>query len=135
MRSSELHSEVRILRPIASALHRSKPNEMNLADFLNKAAANRCNLEYILGIEDNPNSCTCQHPFDNGYSDPAITAIVKWKTCLRCRQCLIADWVSYFIAFLVNNLTSEAVVHHYFTTPYCLRAKGTVEHLCRETLG
>lgn len=67
----------RISRPLATALHGEKPNEVIHADFLYMGPAEENNLKYVLIIKDDICSYTWLCPSKNADSDAGTTALAK----------------------------------------------------------
>lgn len=124
----------RIPRPLASALHGEKLNEVVHADFLYMGPAAGSDLKYILVIKDDVSSYTWLHACSNADSDAATNALSRWFACFGCMHWLVTDQGSHFVASLMSTLTKKAKIRHHSTTPYCPWANGTVERLCKEIL-
>lgn len=124
----------RIPRPLSTALHGERPNEVVHADFLYMGPSNIEGLTYVLLIKDDLSSYTWLHPCANADSEAATNAIAKWISCFGCMPWLVTDQGSHFTASLMTNLTREMHIRHHFTTAYCPWANGTIERLCKEVL-
>lgn len=124
----------RIPRPLSTALHGERPDEVVHANFLNMGPAEESNLKYILVVKADISSYTWLQPCINADSDAAVGTIEKWILCFGIMDWLVTDQGSHFKTSLMNLLTSETRIRHHFTTAYCPWANGTVERLCREVL-
>lgn len=67
-------------------------------------------------------------------SDTAASTLSRWFACFSFMDCLVTDQGSHFVASLMASLTKASRIRHHFTIPYCPRANGTVERLCKDVL-
>lgn len=124
----------RIPRPLATAIHGEKPNEVIHMDFLYMGPAEESNMKYLLLIKDDLSSYAWLYPCERADSDVATSALAKWMACFGSMEWLVTDQGSHFVASLMTSLTQEARIRHHFTTAYCPWSNGTIERLCKEVL-
>ena len=122
-----------IPRPLGSALHGSKPNEVIHMDFLFMGPG-RDEKKYILIIRDDLSSYIWLWPTAACTSEAAADALCVWLGVLGNMVWLVTDQGSHFKNRLLAALISEIKVHHHFTTAYSPWANGSVERVCREVL-
>lgn len=65
----------RISRPLATALHGEKPNEIFHMDFLNMGKYNKGDMKYVLVIMDDLSSYNWLYSCDRADSDSATNAL------------------------------------------------------------
>lgn len=68
----------RIPRPLSTALHGERPNEVIHADFLYMGPPERSELKYVLVIKDDLSSYTWLWPCGSADSEAATYALSKW---------------------------------------------------------
>lgn len=124
----------RVPRPLASALHAQKPNEVVHMDFLYMGPSTKDELKYILILKDDLTSFTWLFASSSPDAETATNAIARWISTFGSMDWLVSDQGSHFTANVTKQLANEAHVRQHFTTAYCPWANGTIERLCKEVL-
>lgn len=122
-----------IPRPLGSAIHGSKPNEVVHMDFLYMGSSSSM-MKYILVLRDDISGYTWLWPSIAANSETAAAALARWGSCFGSMKWLVTDQGSHFVNRVIKELTEELRIQHHFTTAYSPWANGTVERVCRETL-
>lgn len=121
-------------RPLASALHGSRPNEVVHIDYLYMGKEAFGNLKYILLIKDDLSSFVWLWPTHSATGDAAVDAITTWISTFGAMEWIVSDQGPHFNCELFKGVTSDLKVNHHFTTAYSPWANGTVERVCKEVL-
>lgn len=124
----------RIPRPLATALHGEKTNEVVHAVFLYMGPSNCDDLAYVLLIKDDLSSYTWLCPCPSADSEAATKAIAIWIACSGSMQWLGTYQSSHLTASLSSSLTNKTRIRHHLTTVYCPWANETIERMCKEVL-
>lgn len=127
-------TEKRIPTPLSIALYGTKPNEAVHADFLYMEVAGDCYWKYVLLLMDDISLYSWLFPCASADSDATTNAVPESIAHHSCLEFLVTDRGAHFSALLIMNLTKDANINHYFTTPYCSWANGMGERFCREVL-
>lgn len=122
-----------IRRPLGSALHGSRPNEVIHMDYLYMGPS-VTDATYLLVIKDDFSSFTWLWPTSSASSEAAADALSTWIGSFGSVEWLISDQGSHFKSELLRTLTADTHTQHHFTTAYSPWANGTVERVCREVL-
>ena len=120
-------------RPLAHALHGTKPNEVIHADFLYMGPG-QGDKKYTLIIRDDLSGYVWLWPSDVANAETAGEAFCQWIGVFGTFEWLVTDQGSHFKNSLIRGLTEETRVGHHFTTAYSPWANGSVERVCREVL-
>lgn len=70
-----------IPRPLSTALHRDRPNEVGHDNFLYRGPAKKNDLSYMLVIKGDISSYTWLHLSISADSDTAVSALSRWISC------------------------------------------------------
>ena len=122
-----------IPRPIATALHGQKPNEVLHMDFLYMGPGIN-NRKYILVLRDDLSSYVWLWPAEKAESEEAAAALTNWIGAFGMVTWVVSDQGSHFKNKLIHELTAEFHVKHHFSTAYSPWANGSVERVCREVI-
>ena len=120
-------------RPLAHALHGTKPNEVIHADFLYMGPG-QDHKKYVLVIRDDLSGYVWLWPSDVANAVSAGEAFCQWIGVFGTFEWLVTDQGSHFKNSLIRALMEETRVGHHFTTAYSPWANGSVERVCREVL-
>ena len=123
----------RIPRPLATALHAERPNEVLHMDYLFMGASST-EQKYVLLIRDDLSGYVWLWPTTDATSDAAAEALSMWIGVFGGFEWLVSDQGSHFKNRLMDELTREFHAAHHFTTAYSPWANGSVERICREVL-
>lgn len=123
-----------IPRPLGSALHASRPNEVIHMDFLFMGDSGPYNPKYTLILKDDFSSYVWLWPSECATGANAADALSTWISSFGQIDWLVTDQGSHFSNELMRGLTKDLHTKHHFTTAYCPWANGTVERVCREVI-
>ena len=118
-------------RPLAHALHGSKPNEVLHFDYLYLGPGSD-SLNYVSILKDNFSSYVWLFPTESADADNAAQCICTWIAAFGSPSWFVSDQGSHFKNNLMEQIRDELKVNHHFTTAYTPWANGTVERVCRE---
>ncbi|KAF0718358.1 Aste57867_1739 [Aphanomyces stellatus] len=105
-------------RPMGSALHAEKPNELIHFDWLSMPTTST-GLKTVLVIKDDMSGFVHLHAAESADSTATAAALMAWFTLYGC----VDTWVS-----------DDGCAHHHITTAYSPWANGTVEVVNRLVL-
>ena len=120
-------------RPLGTAIHAEKPNELLHFDYLYMTPSEG-NFLYILILKDDHSGYIRLVPTQAANAENAARALVDWFTTFGVVTQLVSDRGSHFRNELVTMLQAKLRVSHHFTLAYCPWSNGTVEVVCREVL-
>lgn len=123
----------KIPRPLAHALHGTRPNEVVHCDFLYMGDSS-AGKKYILVLRDDLSSYVWLWPAEAATSECAVDALAMWISSFGSMEWLVSDQGSHFKNELLTGLCQEFHIDHHFTTAYSLRANGSVERVFRELI-
>ena len=121
----------KIPRPLASALHGSRPGEVVHMDFLYLGPITKGQL-YVLILRDDFSSFVGLFSVNTADSGTAVDAIAQWIGTFGCMDWIVSDQGSHFKNKIMQALWKWFRFSHHFTTAYTPWANGTVERVCRE---
>ena len=122
-----------IPRPLGSALHGKRPNEVVHLDFLYMGSSTM-GFKYVLLMKDDLSGYVWMRPFTSANAEAAAKMVSEWIALFSCMAWMVSDQGSHFKNELLKDLTKEYRVSHHFVTAYSPWANGTVERVCREVL-
>ena len=122
-----------IPRPLATALHGERPNEVLHMDFL-YMGPDIDGKKYLLILRDDHSSYVRLWASTAVIAEEAAIALIDCVGAFRSFDWLVSDQGSHFKCVLVSELTSEFHIKHHFVTAYSPWANGSVERVCREVL-
>lgn len=120
-------------RPLGTALHGSRPNEVVHIDYLYMGPGTN-SMHYTLIIRDDLSSYVWLWATTSCTSEAAAEALSSWLSAFGSPEWLVSDQGSHFKNRLIAELTQEMHIRHHFTTAYSPWANGSVERVCREVL-
>lgn len=120
-------------RPLGTALHGTKTNEVVHMDFLYMGPGRDGN-KYVLILRDDLSSFVWLWSAPACTAEVAADALSTWCGSFGSMTWLVSDQGSHFKNELVEHLTAEMKTKHHFTTAYSPWANGSVERVCREVL-
>ena len=126
----------KIPRPLASALHGSRPGEVVHMEFLYLGPSTTGQL-YVLILRNDFPSFVWLFSGNTADSDTAVDAIAQWIGTFGCMDWIVSDQGSHLKNKIMEALRKWFRFSHHFTTAYtpgCMGpwANGTVERVCRE---
>lgn len=80
----------RIPRPLPTALHGSRPNEVVHCDYLYIGASNESEM-YVLLLRDDFSSFVWIWPTTPADSESAADALAMWVATFECMDCIVSD--------------------------------------------
>ncbi|KAF0742575.1 hypothetical protein Ae201684P_008386 [Aphanomyces euteiches] len=113
-------------RPLGSALHAEKPNELIHFDWLSMPMSTS-GLKHVLVIKDDMSGFVHLFPAESADATSTATALMGWFTLCGCVETWVADDGSHFKNEVVEKIRKIVGAHHHITTAYSLSANGTVE--------
>ena len=122
-----------IPRPLSTALHGERPNEVLHVDYLYMGPGIE-GKQYMLVLRDDHSSYVRLWATTAATAEEAAIALIDWVGAFGGFTWLVSDQGSHFKCTLMSELTSEFRVQHHFVTAYSPWANGTVERVCREVL-
>ena len=125
--------QARVPRPLGSALHATKPNEVLHFDYL-FIGKGRNGYMYILIIKDDLSSFLRLVPTKLADALTTADALISWFADFGIALTWVSDRGSHFKNDVIKRLSDETHSHHHFTLAYTPWSNGTVEVVCREVL-
>lgn len=122
-----------IPRPLAHALHGSRPNEVLHFDFLYMGPG-QDNNHYVLIVKDDLSAYTWLFPTVDCNAEAAAESISSWVAAFGAPEWFVSDQGTHFKNRLMTMICRELRTKHHFTTAYSPWSNGTVERVCREIL-
>lgn len=122
-----------IHRPLAHAMHASKPNEIIHLDFLYMGYGVE-DKKYCRIMKDDLSTYVWLFQCISATSDKAAKEILSWVASFGAPEWLVSDQGSHFKNQLIEKVTSEMVCRYHLTTAYSPLANGNVERVCREVI-
>ncbi|KAH9135325.1 hypothetical protein AeRB84_019220, partial [Aphanomyces euteiches] len=113
-------------RPLGSALHAEKPNELIHFDWLSMPMSTS-GLKHVLVIKDDMSGFVHLFPAESADATSTATALMGWFTLYGCVEKWVTDGGSHFKNEVVEKIRKMVGVHHHITTAYSPWANGTVE--------
>ena len=120
-------------RPLGTAIHGDRPNEVLHMDFLFMGAGTG-GQKYVLILKDDLSHYIWLWPTADVTAASAAEALCVWIGVFGAMDWLVSDQGSHFKNTLIRELTDEVRTNHHFTTAYSPWANGSVERVCREVL-
>ena len=112
-----------IPRPLATALHAERPNEVLHVDYLFMGASST-EQKYVLLIRDDLSGYVWLWSTTDAPSDAAAGALSMWIGVFGGFEWWVSDQGSHFKNRVMDELTREFHVAHHFTTAYSPWANG-----------
>ncbi|KAF0730914.1 hypothetical protein Ae201684_011796 [Aphanomyces euteiches] len=113
-------------RPLGSALHAEKPQELIHFDWLSMPTATN-GWQKILVIKDDMSGFVRLWPSETSDATATANGFLDWFTTFGYVHIWVSDSGSHFKNEVIDKLRKAAGAHHHFTTAYCPWANGTVE--------
>ncbi|KAH9132765.1 hypothetical protein AeRB84_020938 [Aphanomyces euteiches] len=113
-------------RPLGSALHAEKPNELIHFDWLSMPLSTS-GLKHVLVIKDDMSGFVHLIPAESADATSTATALMGWFTLYGCVETWVTDGGSHFKNEVVEKIRKMVGEHHHITTAYSPWANGTVE--------
>lgn len=124
----------RILWPLTTASHSQNSKKVVNVAYLFMGKSDMENIKYVLGIKDEPASCTGLVSPAHPSSSVATDSVAKLIAAFGSMDWLVSDKGDHLTGTVMSQLTSEAHRGLHFSPAYCLWANGTVERICKEAL-
>lgn len=122
-----------IPRPLGTALHGSRPNEVLHCDYLFMGPSHAGD-RYVLIVRDDLSSHCSFWPTTSPTADSATEALATWTAAFGAFDWIVTDQGTHFVNNLLKGLIEELRSKHHTTTAYCPWANGSVERVYREVL-
>ncbi|KAH9108009.1 hypothetical protein AeMF1_016707, partial [Aphanomyces euteiches] len=113
-------------RPLGSALHADKPQELIHFDWLSMPTATN-GWQKILVVKDDMSGFVRLWPSETSDATATANGLLDWFTTFGYVHTWVSDSGSHFKNEVIDKLRKAAGAHHHFTTAYCPCANGTVE--------
>ncbi|KAH9120335.1 hypothetical protein AeMF1_007463 [Aphanomyces euteiches] len=113
-------------RPLGSALHTEKPNELIHFDWLSMPMSTS-GLKHVLVIKNDMSGFVHLFPAESADTTSTATALMGWFTLYGCVETWVADGGSHFKNEVVEKIRKMVGAYHHITTAYSPWANGTVE--------
>ncbi|KAH9086029.1 hypothetical protein Ae201684P_005725 [Aphanomyces euteiches] len=113
-------------RPLGSALHAEKPNELIHVDWLSMPMSTS-GLKHVLVIKDDMSGFVHLFPDESADATSTATALMGWFTLYGCVETWVTDGGFHFKNEVVEKIRKMVGAHHHITTAYSPWANGTVE--------
>ncbi|KAF0731194.1 hypothetical protein Ae201684_011457 [Aphanomyces euteiches] len=113
-------------RPLGSALHAEKPQELIHFDWLSMPTATN-GWQKILVIKDDMSGFVRLWPSETSDATATANGLLDWFTTFGYVHTWVSDSGSHFKNEVIDKLRKAAGAHHHFATAYCPWANGTVE--------
>lgn len=103
-------------RPLATALHGQKPNEVGHMDFLYMVLAKDTEMRYVLVLKDDLTSYSRLLPHNSPGSGTAIASLGRWIAVFGSMDWLVSDREPHFISVVMQQLIEEFHISHHLST-------------------
>ncbi|KAF0757346.1 hypothetical protein AaE_004292, partial [Aphanomyces astaci] len=113
-------------RPLGSALHAEKPQELIHFDWLSMPTATNW-WQKILVIKDDMSGFVRLWPSETSDASATANGLLDWFTTFGYVHTWVSDSGYHFKNEVIDKIRKAAGAHHHFTTAYCPWANGTVE--------
>lgn len=120
-------------RPLGSALHATKPNELFHFDFCYMMEASD-DKKYELILKDDFSGYVRLVPAEAANAETVADALIDWFSTFGVVTRWVSDRGTHFKNELIRILCASTKSSHHFTLAYCPWSNGTVEVVCRELL-
>jgi len=120
-------------RPLGSAIHASKPNQVLHLDFcyIGKSSSGQV---YVLILKDDFSSYVWLKPCKAADAEATATSLIEWFSAFGTVVQWVSDRGSHFKNEVVKELRERLHCSHHFTLAYCPWSNGSVEVVCRELI-
>jgi hypothetical protein len=120
-------------RPLGSALHAEKPNELIHFDWLSMPEA-KSGQKHVLVVKDDMSGFVQLYTADAADAAATAQALMAWFTTFGCVDTWISDGGPHFKNEVIEKVRKMVGAHHHITTAYSPWANGTVEVVNRLVL-
>ena len=120
-------------RPLGSALHAEKPNELIHFDWLSMPKS-RSGLKHVLVVKDDMSGFVQLYATESADAAATAQSLMSWFTTFGCVDTWVSDGGSHFKNEVVEKVRKMVGAHHHITTAYSPWANGTVEVVNRLVL-
>jgi len=120
-------------RPLGSALHAEKPNELIHFDWLSMPKS-KSGLKHVLVVKDDMSGFVQLYATESADATTTAQNLMSWFTTFGCVDTWVSDGGSHFKNEVVEKVRKMVGAHHHITTAYSPWANGTVEVVNRLVL-
>ncbi|KAH9108266.1 hypothetical protein LEN26_014132 [Aphanomyces euteiches] len=113
-------------RPLGSALHAEKPNELIHFDWLAMPRA-KTGMKDILVVKDDMSGFVQLYASETADAAATAKSLMAWFTTFGCVDTWVSDGGSHFKNEVIEKVRKMVGAHHHITTAYSPWANGTVE--------
>jgi IS30 family transposase len=111
-------------------LHAFTPNEVIHFDYLYMGPS-----VDVLIVKDGYRNYVWLKQCKNADADSTAAVLIEWFAAFGVAQQWVSDQGSHFKNTVMANIQKQLGTNHYFTTAYSPWANGTVEAVCKQTIG
>jgi len=125
---------IRIPRPLGTACHGMKPNQVLHFDFIYIAPRKSdCSheFEWLLIIRDDLSGFVRIYPCKTPDSVVTVDALLDWRSSYGTSEIYVSDRASYFISSVMKELAARCNVEQHWTTAYSHYPNGSIEVINR----
>ena len=123
----------RVARPLGSALHATRPNQVLHFDFLYIGPSDDEDV-YVLLVRDDLSAYTWLKSCPTADAAAATAVLGAWNATFSAPDYWISDGGSHFVNTLMTNLRERFGTRQHTTLAYTPWSNGTAERCCREVL-
>ncbi len=120
----------KVPRPIGSALHAEKPNELIHLNWLCMPMS-KTGLNSVLVVKDDMSGFVRLYPAENVDAVTTAVFLMDWFTTFGCVDTWVSDGGSHFKNEVIEKVRKLVGTHHHITTAY---SNGTIEVVNRFVL-
>jgi hypothetical protein len=131
------HGGMHIPRPLGSALHGTKPNEVLHFDYLYIRAAKGDGVQghqWVLIIRDDFTGLVQLTSTVTPDSHVTSEALLRWRSVFGSSKIYVSDQASYFVGEVLKSLTRRLGVDQHLCSAYIHYPNGTIEVICKLVL-
>ncbi|XXQ36816.1 Integrase catalytic domain-containing protein [Plasmodiophora brassicae] len=128
---------VRIPRPLGTAVHGVRPNQVIHLDWLYMMAAQkggRHDLQWNLIIRDDLSGMVKITPDHTPNAETTVEALLEWRAIFGTFELMVSDMASCFLANVVKELARRCGFAHHPTVAYGHYSNGSIEVINRNYL-
>src|SRR5689334_9456251 len=121
---------MRIPRPLGTAIHGTRPNQVPHFDYIYIHPVPRShshNYAWVLIIRDDFSGLTHLCPAETPDSHVTSEALLRWRSFFGTPELYVSDQAAYFVGQVMQSLTFRLGIEQHGCTTYIHYPNGTVE--------